>query len=326
MISTNWGVSTPNFPEIAEERKRKFVTFLNESVCAEFGAASYTEPSLFPEIEGADLSPLPRQARARGREADWQQQMARAYSYAAGRARGPEEREQIESAYETAISQGADFTRYRGKSGFIDAPRISIDRNAAARIKFMIACIQRGSWRVKDKGKHGGLIPRTVVPVFDALVRLAFKHGRVFPSLVGLAQLAMCCKQTVVQALKVLEFYGFIRVHRRVKRIRTPLGFKVVQDTNAYEITEPNGWGMAECAFGAPVLLSLCHPAYHEPQPVNRARARFSASLRPPRGGDFGFAFVIVRGYRDGEHRFALRARVRHACGASNREQSQANM
>jgi len=32
-------------------------------------------------------------------------------------------------------------------------------------------------------------------------------------------------------------------VHRRIKRIRTALGFKVVQDTNAYTIQEPQGLG-----------------------------------------------------------------------------------
>jgi hypothetical protein len=40
-----------------------------------------------------------------------------------------------------------------------------------------------------------------------------------------------------------LSLYGFVIVHRRIKRIRTPLGFKVVQDTNAYTIQEPEGLG-----------------------------------------------------------------------------------
>jgi hypothetical protein len=34
-----------------------------------------------------------------------------------------------------------------------------------------------------------------------------------------------------------------VTVHRRIKRIRTALGFKVVQDTNAYTIQEPKGLG-----------------------------------------------------------------------------------
>ena len=63
------------------------------------------------------------------------------------------------------------------------------------------------------------------------------------PSLVGIARLACACKQTVVNCLKLLSLYGFVIVHRRIKRIRTPLGFKVVQDTNAYTIQEPQGLG-----------------------------------------------------------------------------------
>jgi hypothetical protein len=47
----------------------------------------------------------------------------------------------------------------------------------------------------------------------------------------------------VVNCLKLLSLYGFVIVHRRIKRIRTTLGFKVVQDTNAYTIQEPQGLG-----------------------------------------------------------------------------------
>lgn len=105
------------------------------------------DPSLFPHLEDVDSPTLPAgrpHARARGRDADWRQQMARAYAYAAGRARSDEELRQLDSEYEAELAQGADFTRYRRGSEFMEAPKISIDRNAAARIKFMIACIQRG--------------------------------------------------------------------------------------------------------------------------------------------------------------------------------------
>ena len=79
--------------------------------------------------------------------------------------------------------------------------------------------------------------------VLKALLNLALKYGEVRPSLDGIKVLACVCKQTVVNCLKVLEFYGFVIVHRRIKRIRTALGFKVVQDTNAYTIQEPQGLG-----------------------------------------------------------------------------------
>jgi len=102
--------------------------------------------------------------------------------------------------------------------------------------------IERGIYRnSRDKGKQG--IPRTVARVLKALLNLALKYGEVRPSLDGIKVLACVCKQTVVNCLKVLEFYGFVIVHRRIKRIRTALGFKVVQDTNAYTIQEPQGLG-----------------------------------------------------------------------------------
>lgn len=207
---------------------------------------SDTLSTLFPEMDrerpdSADgIRPQPRQ---KGRAADWRGQMARAYAYAASRARDEDEARRLEEAYAAAMEEGPDFTSYRRESGFQEPPRLSIDRNAAARIRFQLVAIFRGSWKVKDKGQHAGLIKHSVIEVFDALMRLAFKHGRLFPSLVGIAYLAGRSKQTVVNALKVLEQFGFITVIRRIKRIRTALGFKTVQDTNAYTIQEPNPFG-----------------------------------------------------------------------------------
>jgi hypothetical protein len=104
----------------------------------------------------------------------------------------------------------------------------------------------RGMWcqryiPPREKGKQG--IPRTVARVLKALLGLALQYGEVRPSLLGIARLACACKQTVVNCLKLLSLYGFVIVHRRIRRIRTPLGFKVVQDTNAYTIQEPQGLG-----------------------------------------------------------------------------------
>ena len=83
----------------------------------------------------------------------------------------------------------------------------------------------------------------STIRVFDALCSLAKKHGRVFPSHKGLAWLAKCSKNTVISALKQLAFLGFVTVYRRLRRARSPLGIRVVQDTNAYAVQEPNGWG-----------------------------------------------------------------------------------
>jgi hypothetical protein len=63
------------------------------------------------------------------------------------------------------------------------------------------------------------------------------------PSLVGLARLACVGKQAVVDAIKFLELYGFVDKTRRIRRIMTPFGPKVVQDTNLYRVHEPRGLG-----------------------------------------------------------------------------------
>jgi hypothetical protein len=176
--------------------------------------------------------------------------MARAYAYLSTQARTEAEQEAAGRLYEEALKQGPDFTRYRTGSEFRDAPRLTLDRNAYARIMHALDLIERGIYRhSRKKGKQG--IPRTAARVLKALLGLAMRYGRVFPSLLGLAQLACVCKQTVVDCLKLLELYGFVVVHRRCKRMRTALGFKVVQDTNAYTIQEPTGIGaLALSVFG----------------------------------------------------------------------------
>src|SRR5437660_6744994 len=74
---------------------------------------------------------------------------------------------------------------------------------------------------------------------------LTEKYGRVFPSLEGLAHLAMCCKQSVVTALADLEALGFVTRIRRIRRVATALGFKVEQITNDYRVHEPiSGLGL----------------------------------------------------------------------------------
>jgi len=210
---------------------------------------------LFPDLpkaspDSAESGGL-RRARSRDRAAQWQSDLAKAYSYAAGRTRDPQEAAGLERAYEEALGEGADFTRYRRGSDFTPAPSISMDRNALARLRFKLHGIFRGSWAVKEKGKHCGVIQRTTLAVFDALVGLALKHGKVFPSLEGLAFLSKCSKNTVLAALKELQQFGFVTVHRRLKRVKTALGFKTVQDTNAYALHEPQGLGaMAARLFG----------------------------------------------------------------------------
>jgi hypothetical protein len=189
-------------------------------------------------------SPAPsvHSPRSRNRAAAWESDLARSVSYLLGQCRSEDERAFVGRLYDEAAERGPDFTHYRSQSAFRAAPRLGIDRNAYARILNALEAIERGTYRnCRDKGKQG--IPRTVAKVLKALLNLALQYGEVRPSLEGLGRLACVCKQTVVNCLKLLQLYGFVVVHRRIKRIKTALGFKVVQDTNAYTIQEPQGLG-----------------------------------------------------------------------------------
>ena len=185
--------------------------------------------------------PLPRVKSARSRTArqrGTRPKPHRLLSHGAGPHRG--RARLCRAALRQALEEGPDFINYRAKSPFQAAPKLGIDRNAYARILNALEMIERGTYRnCREKGKQG--VPRTVARVLNALLNLALQYGEVRPSLDGIARLACVCKQTVVNCLKLLEFYGFVIVHRRIKRIRTALGFKVVQDTNAYTIQEPQG-------------------------------------------------------------------------------------
>jgi hypothetical protein len=209
-----------------------------------FERLSTNQPSLFTEPECACASPAPRvrSARSFNRAGWWQQDLTRTATYLMGQARNDDERAFVERLYDEAMAEGPDFINYRAKSAFLAAPKLGIDRNAYARILNALEAIERGTYRMsREAGKQG--IPRTVARVLKALRNLALQYGEVRPSLVGIARLACACKQTVVNCLKLLSLYGFVIVHRRIKRIRTPLGFKMVQDTNAYTIQEPQGLG-----------------------------------------------------------------------------------
>jgi hypothetical protein len=197
---------------------------------------------LEPEGAAPPPSPAPKSARSRNRAASWQSDLTRTATYLMGQAKTEDERAFVERLYEQALEEGADFLHYRAKSAFMEAPRLGIDRNAYARILHALDMIERGVYEhERKKGAQG--IPRTVARVLKCLLNLALKYGEVRPSQIGLAQMARVCKQTVVNCLKVLEFYGFIVIHRRIRRIRTALGLKVVQDTNAYTLQEPQGLG-----------------------------------------------------------------------------------
>lgn len=241
-------------------------------------------PGLFPGLppSPADSEAKTPPIRQQRRAAQWRADVHREAAYFRRFARTPEEEAAIDAAVDEALAKGPDFTRYRRDSAYMEAPRLSVDRNAVARIKFKLQAIRRGTWKVKDKGKHAGPVKHSVIEVFDALAFFALRYGRVYPSLTGLAQAATRSRQTVVNALKVLELFGFITVQRRVKKIRTALGFKTVQATNAYTIQEPGGWGaLAYAAVMRTSSESKNQPAKESNFSSNRSKKRNLASPKP---------------------------------------------
>lgn len=159
-------------------------------------------------------------ARAKAREADWRRQLARAFVYATGQS--PGEAAELLAEYERREREGPDFMRQRPGSVIAEAPLVTLDRNERMRLVWKFRMLTRRSWVTKDTGKHRGVITRTAESVFGALMYLTEKYGRLFPSLEGLAHLAMCCKQSVVTALADLERLGFITRIRRIRQVRAP--------------------------------------------------------------------------------------------------------
>lgn len=248
-----------------------------------FTQVSETSPALFHEFDAAPEKPARvKSPRSRNRASAWESDLCKTVAYLFGQARTDEERAFIERLYEEAEAEGPDFTKYRSKSAFMNAPKLGIDRNAYARILNALEMIERGTYRqCREKGKQG--IPRTAARILKALLNLALQYGEVRPSLLGLATLACVCKQTVVNCLKLLQLYGFVEVHRRIKRIRTALGFKVVQDTNAYTIREPQGLGAMALRMFKQASESRSLPASFKDSSFNKSGGRNSGSRPQPK-------------------------------------------
>lgn len=201
----------------------------------------------------ADSAPKPRRApgpRRQQIEADHKAKISRAYLYASQRVRNAEELAALDALYEARMQEGPDFTKYRGKSGFDEAPLHRLDREAIHKLRYMFNSMARGAWKMREPGKHRGIVTRTCKDVFGALLYLAGTHPRLFPSLEGLARLAQCCKQSVVTSLETLEALGFITRHRRLRMVEGLLGLKAEQATNAYELHPPrSAWGKLTLAL-----------------------------------------------------------------------------
>jgi hypothetical protein len=185
--------------------------------------------------------------RAKRRFARWQTQVGRE-SYAGARTDADVER--AERTYEAKIAQGPDWMRYRGDSKLMDVPEVRITSKDFGAILSAPDKIEQAACRSPAS------IPRAVLTALkgDGLRRmlkymlgLAIKHGRVFPSLIGLAKrAAFCAKGTLIRILDAAIELGFVTKHRRIETIETKDGRKTCQANNAYEIHQPKDGSLGD--------------------------------------------------------------------------------
>ena len=176
--------------------------------------------------------------RCRDRHAQWKKQIYDAANRLMANA--PDQADAIIDYTEREVAKGPDFARYHRGSEFREAPLVNLDRNDAARIMFVADLIERKTWANREKGAHGGQLGRAAIKLLRVLLFVAKKSkGRLFPSYDHLARLCLMSRNTVIKAMQKLVLFGFVTRHRRIKRVQTPLGMRVVQDSNAYEYHLP---------------------------------------------------------------------------------------
>ena len=145
---------------------------------------------------------------------------------------------------------------------------VPLDRNAKVRIE-----VYARAWNARHKqpGQHKGPITRAFIEVLQALL-WGFhnsRDGRCFPSYEAIAAKAGCCRSTVAEAIRALEFAGVLTWQNRITRIRETTRdlfgrienrWRVIRTSNAY--------------------------AFHDPLPgaENRPKGRISSTSENPTG------------------------------------------
>jgi Helix-turn-helix domain len=173
---------------------------------------------------------------------------------------------------------------------------VPLDRNAKARIA---AYARAWSARNRQPGQHKGPITRAFLEVLQALL-WGFhnsRDGRCFPSYEALAAKAECCRDTVCEALKALEWAGVLswqnRITRAVVRQRDLFGrwsnrWTVLRTSNAYVFRDPQPQlaGVPAAKSENPtgtqnqeVIDLIQVPPVDPNSPLERALTRFGAAI-----------------------------------------------
>jgi hypothetical protein len=133
---------------------------------------------------------------------------------------------------------------------------VPLDRNAKARIA---AYARAWSYQHRQPCQHRpGPLTRACLDVLRALLWDFHnsRDGRCFPSHDAIAAKAACCRRTVAEALRVLEWAGILSWQHRIARVRERCRdlwghegwrWRVVRTSNAYVFCDPG--------------TVACHPA-----------------------------------------------------------------
>jgi helix-turn-helix protein len=137
--------------------------------------------------------------------------------------------------------------RPRREKVFGPARGIPLDGNAKARLK---AFVLGYNAQHRQQGQHRGPITRAIMEVFEAML-FGFhnsKTGLCFPSYEAIAEKAECCRDTVYEAIKVLEAANVLtwvnRIWREQVRELDLFGnwatrWRIIRTSNAYVFRDP---------------------------------------------------------------------------------------
>jgi len=199
------------------------------------------------------VTPPESPIRSTGKAAQWSAGIYRAYSYLSARIREPWQLAELDRQFEQTVEEGPDFLKVRREAEFRPVPVIAYNAAAAAEIMKQAREIERETYKSRAKGKHGGGIGRMAMQLLEWFCFGMWPRSPygMFPSLAYIAEGARMSRETVTEAMKTLELFGFLTVTARRKRIQTPFGPKQVQDTNCYVLSLARGLGaLALATFG----------------------------------------------------------------------------
>ena len=115
---------------------------------------------------------------------------------------------------------------------------IPLDREAKVRI---VAYAHGYNAKHRRQGQHQGPITWAFFRVLKAML-WEFHNNRTgycFPSYESIAEKAQCCRDTVYEAIKVLEECGILDWVHRFDKIFIEGGWKVIRTSNAYLFRDP---------------------------------------------------------------------------------------